>query len=242
LIVAQDILEHLEQKKIPAALAEWSRLLTHDGVLELRVPSLFDLFVMLAAPEKRSAVGSAEVIHLLYGTQAYAGDYHLSGFTAELLEDLLAKSGLLVCTASLLHGWLFEVRARRTEALKDDREFVHHAYFQILGRPVDASGLESYVDALSHGHMSRAEVRHTLASSDEARFLATHPRYLLPHATRLIGVDGTLDIASLRARVAGLEVDLRCRDAEIATLRGSRSWRMTRPLRMLLEIARRVRR
>src|SRR5262249_50684916 len=117
LIVAQDVLEHLEQKRVPAALAEWSRLLTHEGVLELRVPSLLDLFVMLAAPEKRSAVEAAEVIHLLYGTQAYAGDYHLSGFTAELLEDVLSKSGLLVCTASLLHGWLFEVRARRTEAL-----------------------------------------------------------------------------------------------------------------------------
>src|SRR5262245_52584737 len=94
LIVAQDVLEHLERKRVPAALTEWSRLLAHEGVLELRVPSLFDLFFMLAAPENRSAEDSAKVIHLLYGTQAYTGDYHLSGFTAELLEDLLSKAGL----------------------------------------------------------------------------------------------------------------------------------------------------
>ena len=238
LIVAQDVLEHLERERVPTALAEWSRLLAPEGVLELRVPSLFDLFLMLAAPENRSAEGAAKVNHLLYGTQAYSGDYHLTGFTAELLEDLLTKAGLQVCTASLLHGWLFDVRARRTAAPKDDREFVHHAFFQILGRPADPDGLDGFVHALREGRMSRDQVRHTLADCEEAHLLASHPRYLLPSAARGVGAgDG---VSSLQARLSEVEMALSAREAEIAALRGSRSWRVTAPLRAAMTVFRRL--
>jgi predicted SAM-dependent methyltransferase len=66
LVVAQDILEHLERQRVPVALAEWARLLAPDGVLELRVPSLLDLLGLLAAPENRPAPRAAELVALLY--------------------------------------------------------------------------------------------------------------------------------------------------------------------------------
>jgi hypothetical protein len=234
LIVAQDVLEHLERQKVPLAVAEWSRLLAAEGMLEIRVPSLLDLLVMLGSPASRSAARAEEVIHLLYGTQAYSGDYHLSGFTAETLDALMSKTGLLICEASLLHGWLFELRARRTDVLASDKEFVHHAYFQILGRPADAGGLEAFSEALSSGRLSRTGVREALATSEEARFLAHQPRYLLPYATRLLAEEGTGGAGSLNARLEMLE-------AEVAAMRASRSWRATAPFRSMLTRFRRVR-
>lgn len=126
-----------------------------------------------------------EIIHLVYGTQAYNGDYHLAGFTAATLDAQLRNAGLLVCEASILHGWLFDVKARKTERLEDDAEFVHSAYFSVLGRPADPSGLGTFADALATRRLTRAAVLKTLQESEEAKFLSAHPAYLLPYATRL---------------------------------------------------------
>ncbi len=180
-ILAQDVLEHLERGKAPLALLEWSRLLAPGGVLELRLPSLLDLMQMLAWPSNRPAAKAAEIMHLLFGTQAYSGDFHLSGYTAELLADLLAAAGLLVCKAAIRDQWLFEVSARKTDELTEDLEFVHHSYFTILGRPVDPDGAAAFVGQLGSGQITRGELLDSLANSEEARFMRLHPRYLWPH-------------------------------------------------------------
>lgn len=184
-ILAQDVLEHFERARTQPALDEWNRLLEEDGTLILRVPSLFDLFEMLSAPERRGFEAAQEVVHLLYGTQAYTGDYHLTSFTPELLDGYLSRAGFLVCEASLLHGWLFDIRARKTARLDSTAEFVHNAYFRILGRPVDPDGLRHHSRALDSGEASREEFEASLRASEEARFLAGNPRYLLRHRSLL---------------------------------------------------------
>ena len=113
-IVAQDVLEHFERAKTKDILTEWTRLLQDGGTLFLRVPSLVHLLGMLNSPHWQSLEQQAEIVHLLYGTQAYPGDYHLTGFTAELLDHQLREAGLRIYRSEILHGWLFEVYARKT--------------------------------------------------------------------------------------------------------------------------------
>lgn len=191
-ILAQDVLEHFERARTQPALDEWSRLLGDGGTLILRVPSLLDLFEMLSAPERRGFDAAQEIVHLLYGTQAYTGDYHLTSFTPELLDGYLSRAGFLVCEASLLHGWLFDIRARKAARLDSTIEFVHNAYFRILGRPADAGGLKHHSRALDSGAVSREAFEASLRTSEEARFMAGNPRNLLRHRSRLRDVpDGS---------------------------------------------------
>lgn len=184
-ILAQDVLEHFERAKTAPALAEWSRLLAPEGTLHVRVPSLFGMFELLAHPHYRSAEKAEEIIHLMYGTQAYDGDYHLAGFTAATLDAHLRQAGLLVCEAAIMDGWLFDVGARKTDRLTSDREFLHGAYFSILGRPADAQGLTDFENALVSGRLTRDALEETLRNSEEARFAAANPTYLVQHRGRL---------------------------------------------------------
>jgi len=179
-ILAQDILEHLERSRTAPALAEWARLLAPEGILHVRVPSLLGMFELLASPDRREPEKAEEIIHLIYGTQAYTGDYHLAGFTAETLNLQLERAGLLICKAQIKDGWLFDVYARKTRALADVGEFIHAAYFAILGRPVDPRGLVDYGDAITNGTMSRNNFLTALRQSAEATFLAQHPVYMRP--------------------------------------------------------------
>lgn len=203
-ILAQDVLEHFERAKSGPALREWARLLAPEGILHVRVPSLFGMFELLARPEYREPARAEEIIHLMYGTQAYTGDYHLAGFTARTLDDQLRKAGLLVCGATILHGWLFDVRARKTDYLRDAAEFVQSAYFSILDRPADPGGLATFSEALAEGRMTRGAVEDALRNSAEARFLAAHPASLLPYAARLDMPASRTLRQSLRGLAAGL--------------------------------------
>lgn len=162
-ILAQDVLEHLERGKARPALKEWARLLREEGVLTIRVPSLLHVMDMLTRPENQSAEDAERIIHLLYGTQAYEGDYHLNGFTARTIESSLAQAGLLVCNAWVRDQWLYVVQARKTGELREPTEFVHNAFFRILGRHADPSGLAHYTAALDSGGLSRPALEQELA-------------------------------------------------------------------------------
>ena len=96
-VLAQDVLEHLARDKVAPALAEWARLLAPHGTITLRVPSLPDAAALLSQPDRQSPERADEVIHLVYGTQAYGGDFHLSGYTFRNLAHQLAAAGLLLC-------------------------------------------------------------------------------------------------------------------------------------------------
>ena len=180
-ILAQDVLEHLERDRTEPTLREWSRLLAPEGILHIRVPSLFGMFEMLAMPHYREFAKAKEVVHLMYGTQAYNGDYHLTGFTPALLDGYLRQAGLLICEASVLHTWLFDIKARKTDVLRDDGEFLQSAYFSILGRPIDPEGMRTHGDALASGNATREVIEDRLRNSEEARFRANHPVYLWQH-------------------------------------------------------------
>jgi SAM-dependent methyltransferase len=184
-IVAQDVLEHFERARTAPALAEWSRLLVAGGVLHVRVPSLLGMFDLLSRPDRRPPARAEEIIHLMYGTQAYNGDYHLAGFTAATLRERFHDAGLRVCRAALMDGWLFDVSARKTSRLADDVEFVHEAYFSLLDRPVDPEGLARCVQALASGAATREAIEASLRGSEEARFLEHYPAYLLPYARQI---------------------------------------------------------
>lgn len=112
-IIAQDVWEHFERAKTQPALAEWARLLSNSGFLWVRIPSTLHLAEMLVAAEGQGPDKVREILHLMYGTQAYTGDYHLTGFTPSVLADLFTSVGLVITEASLSHGWLYEITARR---------------------------------------------------------------------------------------------------------------------------------
>jgi SAM-dependent methyltransferase len=183
-IVAQDVLQHLERHKTDDALTEWARLLAPEGTLHARVPSLLHLLEMLGAPANLEAEAARNIVHLIYGTQAYTGDYHLAGFTATMLERHLAEAGLLVCEAQILYGWLFEVSARKTDRLTQPREVIHHAYFKVLARPADPGGLSSLEPLIATGRLSTEKLEAMLAASDEGEFGRQYPVYLLPWQNR----------------------------------------------------------
>jgi predicted SAM-dependent methyltransferase len=180
-IVAQDVLEHLERYRVQGALNEWSRLLANEGVLCVRVPSMEHMFKALCKPENRPVQKAEEMIHKIYGTQAYTGDYHLSGFTASLLESKLEIAGLQVCSAVIKWDMVYDIVARKHKGeLEDPIEFIHQAYFKILGRAADISGLEHFSQRLQSGDLTREMVITTLEKSSECQFIKKYPSYLLP--------------------------------------------------------------
>lgn len=180
-ILAQDVLEHLEREKTCVALCEWARLLAPDGVMTIRVPSLLGMFELLARPQSRSWEEAEKLVVLMYGNQVVTGDYHLAGFTAELLVEYLRRAGLVVSKAALKDEWLFDVDVVNMSALSKPEDLVHNAYFEVLGRPADAGGLALFSERLSSGEMSAANLRNLLRSSDEHRIIHSKPIYLKDH-------------------------------------------------------------
>ena len=112
-ILAQDVLEHFERSKTSVALAEWARLLSDIGTLRIRVPSMFHMIDLLAAAEPHGAEAAANIVQLIYGTQAYTGDYHLAGFTPSVLQNSITSAGLAIAGIGLHDEWLFDITAGR---------------------------------------------------------------------------------------------------------------------------------
>jgi len=176
-ILAQDILEHMERSKTVVALTEWSRLLSPTGCIDIRVPSLFGMFELLAKPENQPADKAETIVHLMYGTQAYNGDYHLAGFTAELLVEYLKRAGLVVRRAAIHDEWLFDLQVTKAANISTREDMIHNAFFEILGRPADGGGLETMKSFLAEG-ASEQDLHANLRASAEYRSLLTKPAYL----------------------------------------------------------------
>jgi hypothetical protein len=105
-VLAQDVLEHLERADAPVALREWRRLLAPGGQLWLRVPDMMSLQRWLA--DSDDADRHRQIMHWLFGTQAYVGDFHLSGYTDVLLCDELRRAGFVAGEFERRDGWLWE--------------------------------------------------------------------------------------------------------------------------------------
>lgn len=158
-VLAQDILEHLERSRVPTALREWNRVLQSGGRLELRVPDIFGLIDLMRKDAWNTAEGHNRLLGSLFGTQAYKGDYHLSGFTELYLTAELENAGFRVVELRQRDEWLFEVIAEKVShcpsnplfAIADDEEFVEQAYQLYLGRPSDPEGKSHWLSSLADG-------------------------------------------------------------------------------------------
>jgi SAM-dependent methyltransferase len=110
-VLAIDVLEHLERADVVPALREWNRVLCPGGTLHLRTVDVMGVARLMA--ERDTVADHHHLIHCLFGTQAYTGDYHLAGFTDLTLVDHLYEAGFDRVRISRHHGWLFVVDARR---------------------------------------------------------------------------------------------------------------------------------
>jgi hypothetical protein len=108
-IVAQDVLEHLERAETLPALQEWRRIAAPGARLVLRVPDLPSMLRWLGRED--SVDHHRRVTHHLFGTQAYTGDYHHSGFSDLLLCDELFRAGFGQVELELRDEWLWEGEA-----------------------------------------------------------------------------------------------------------------------------------
>jgi len=182
-ILAQDVLEHLPRGRVPVALREWARLAAPDGLLRVRVPSLPHTAALLWTAERREVEAAEEVLQMVYGTQAYGGDFHLSGYTFATLAARLATAGFLLCEASLRDGWLIEAAARRCTELTVPEEIVHNRYVAVLGRPVDPSGLSAFAARLKDATLDADGLDAILRASPEAQG-GEPPQYAGEHGGR----------------------------------------------------------
>ena len=113
--LAQDVLEHLPRTSTNYALKEWSRVLSNDGTLELRVPSLFHAVELMKSNPTISF--HETLIQNLYGTQAYTGDVHLTSFTDLTLTHYLHQNGFTGVSIEIKDDWMFDIRAQKNPAL-----------------------------------------------------------------------------------------------------------------------------
>ncbi len=112
-VVAQDCLEHFPRCDTEPALSEWSRLLKSEGILKLRVPNLIGLLELFKWESKQSVKEQETLVQCMYGTQAYNGDWHLTGFTEILLQDYLEKAGFNKIKFAKKDHWLFDITCEK---------------------------------------------------------------------------------------------------------------------------------
>jgi predicted SAM-dependent methyltransferase len=112
-VLAQDVLEHLPRADAQPALMEWARILAPGGKLVLRLPNLLGLLHLFR--DRPGLDDQRVLVQLLFGTQAYQGDWHLNGYTELLLRHALHDAGFDVESINDRDGWMFDVVAVRTE-------------------------------------------------------------------------------------------------------------------------------
>jgi hypothetical protein len=110
-LLAIDVLEHLPRSATPACLDEWARLLEPGGHIELQVPDVVACGRLLCARDTVAA--HQQLIHQLWGTQAYTGDFHLAGFTDLLLVSELSRAGFHRIHLETRDGWMLVATAEK---------------------------------------------------------------------------------------------------------------------------------
>jgi SAM-dependent methyltransferase len=113
-VLATDVLEHLPRSDTLNALREWQRVLVDGGRLHLQVPDVLGVAYLLRTRD--SAAEHDEYLHSLFGTQAYAGDFHLAGFTDLHLIECLAATGFDHIALERRDYWMIEADAYKTSA------------------------------------------------------------------------------------------------------------------------------
>ena len=112
-IIAQDVLEHFPRNETIKVLKKWSTLLKKDGILKLRVPNLIGLLSLFLEERFQNIEGQNQLVNNLYGTQAYFGDWHYTGFTKIILDNFLENAGFGNVKYQDKDEWLYEITARK---------------------------------------------------------------------------------------------------------------------------------
>lgn len=110
-IYSSHALEHVSKHDVPRTLAEWRRALRPGGRLTLEVPDL--LWVcrnFLVHPEDNWHMDT------IFGLQTHDGEYHKTGFTAEILERKVRDAGFTNITITTI--WSHDQDTLRCEAVK----------------------------------------------------------------------------------------------------------------------------
>jgi predicted SAM-dependent methyltransferase len=93
-LYASHIAEHLDYTgQLQAALQEWFRVLQPGGKLYLAVPDLEMLAKILLAKDQTTLEQRMHVIRMIFGGHVDPYDYHVMGFTQELLAMYLSGVG-----------------------------------------------------------------------------------------------------------------------------------------------------
>lgn len=182
-LVAQDVLEHVTRDNVRRALFEWNRVLVRGGRLFIRTTELGGLVRLLEAPAHQGILDQERLIQNVFGTQAYTGDFHLSGFTEPLFRFYLWEAGFEVESLKLLHGAYLDVWARKTRHLGFDRideqsdgeAFVRGAFSQLLGREPSPEELGAELSSLGVPQGRRGVVMKLLLGDERKGAMRTHP-------------------------------------------------------------------
>lgn len=86
------VLEHIDQRLTFAVLLEAGRVLKPGGAIEVGVPDLAD-YCRHWLEAGSDAMTKADLLRGIYGGQFHPGEYHRSGWDADLLVDVLATAG-----------------------------------------------------------------------------------------------------------------------------------------------------
>jgi len=180
-ILAQDVLEHLPRTSTRKILAHWNRLLAVGGLLHIRAPNALSILRQLADGKNQSVARQEESIQMLFGTQAYSGDFHFTSFTDLLLRHYLQVTGFDVLSITLPDAWNLDAigRKARSVAARDvgdfsdlltvagDTQFVRECYLVILQREGDAEGIQFFASSLAKATMDRQGVIEAMVGSEE---------------------------------------------------------------------------
>ena len=95
-IYASHVLEHLGyQSALPAALAEWHRVLCPGGLLMVSVPDLDTLCELFSQRDALSGDERFLLMRMMFGGQSDSFDFHSVGLNEEFLSSFLRNAGFV---------------------------------------------------------------------------------------------------------------------------------------------------
>lgn len=116
-IYSSHALEHIGKNRIVPTLTEWKRVLKPGGRIVLRVPDLrWCCEHWLEVARLYPADCDGWDMAVLFGSQTHDGEYHLTGFTPELMAKYLYEAGLTLDKVEYL--WTHEQQTLSFEVHK----------------------------------------------------------------------------------------------------------------------------
>jgi len=116
-ILAKDVLEHFPRIRTAPVLHEWKRVLKSGGLLRLCFPNLKRIAERYLGincdNDKQHKLDANFTAYLLYGGQDYPENFHMAGWDAESITELLQQIGFVDITCASDGGSNLLVSARK---------------------------------------------------------------------------------------------------------------------------------